>query len=359
VAGDNDARDETGHGTLVAGIASALSNNGVGVASVAPGAQILPVRVLATDGTGRPTDAAAGIRWAVDQSRARNQRLVVNMSLDWEQTKMNTSLIEDVAPHNYVQDPAIDAAVKYAVAAGAVVVVAAGNEGVGVTAYDASAPGVLVVGASDRNDQRASFSNYGQGLDLVAPGADILSTYWTPATGSTYGIAKGTSVAVPFVSGTAALLMAGGMTNTQVTARILDTARDLGPAGWDQYTGRGLLDTAAALGATRTVAAAPPASPQPAAPAPKPKKPAPAPTPAPPPPAPSPVPAPAPTSAPLPSPDPTFVQPGPWAATLVAQSAPQVPAPRPADVRLLAAGLLLLVGAMHGVRLAARAFRRG
>jgi subtilisin family serine protease len=244
-----------------------------------------------------------------------------------------------------------------------VVVVAAGNEGAGVTAYDATGPGVLVVGASDMNDQRASFSNYGQGLDLLAPGAEVLSTYWTRATGSTYGIAKGTSVAVPFVSGTAALLLAGGMSGVDATNRILSTTRDLGPDGWDQQTGRGVLDTAAALGATRTVAAAPAASPQAAIPKPA-KKPVPAPAPVPAPvpvPAPAPVPpepAPAPSPAPQPSPLPTFVQAEPWTAALASQSGPQVPPPRHADPRLLAAALLLLVAGMHGARLAVVAFRR-
>lgn len=252
VDGDDEPGDESGHGTLLAGIAAAASGNRVGIASVAPGAQILPVRVLSGNGIGRPATTAEGIRWAVDTARARGQRLVVNLSLDWEPAPDGADLIRDVAPAGFAEDPVIDAAIKDAARAGAVVVVAAGNEGVDHTPYDATIPGVLVVGASDRSDQRTAFSSHGQGLDLLAPGVDILSTYWTPRTGSTYGVAKGTSVAVPFVSGTAALLMASGRSNAEAAATILGTTSDLGAPGWDPETGQGLLDTAAALGAPRT-----------------------------------------------------------------------------------------------------------
>jgi subtilisin family serine protease len=356
VTGDGDARDETGHGTLVAGIAAAASNNGTGIASVAPGAQILPVRVLAGDGTGNAGHAAAGIRWAVDTARARGQRLVVNLSLDWTPTAMNTSLIADLIPAGFVQEPQIDAAVKYAAGAGAVVVLAAGNEGKGETAYDATTPGILVVGSSDRSDQRASFSNYGQGLDLVAPGVEILSTYWSGGTGSTYALAKGTSVSVPFVSATAALLLAAGASNVEAANTILNTARDLGSPGWDYQTGRGLLDTAAALGVTRTAVAAPPAAPAPQ-PAPAPKAAAPAPAPVPPPPAPEPAPPP-PAPEPEPAPSPAPPEPSPLAAVLVSQNGPWTRGDRVVDHAFLAAALLMVVVAMHAARLASRALRR-
>jgi subtilisin family serine protease len=367
VSGDDDARDETGHGTLIAGIAAAASNNRIGIASVAPGAQILPVRVLANGGTGRPADTAAGIRWAVDTARARGQRLVVNLSLDWRPDPVDTDLIKDLVPLNFVRDPVIDAAIRYAAGAGAVVVVAAGNEGKGQTPYDATTPGVLVVGASDRSDQRASFSNFGQGLDLLAPGTEILSTYWTPGAGSTYGVAKGTSFAVPFVSGTAALLMANGLSNTDAANTILNTARDLGGPGWDMQTGRGLLDAAAAVGAARTAAAAPPAGPHAAA---TPVAPWPAPAenvaPAGPPPAPAPpVPSagppaalvPAPERSPTPSSIPSL--PTPLAAELASQNGPQVPARSRAGVVVLAAGLAFVIIALHGARTALRAIRHG
>lgn len=252
VDGDDEPDDENGHGTLIAGIVAARSNNGVGVASTAPSARILPVRALDRRGTGVTDDVVAAIDWSVEQGAH-----VINLSLAQEETQ--GSLFGEIA---------VDQAIKRAANAGATVVVAAGNNHAGgrpQTAYDATVRGVVVVGASTKGDKRAAYSNYGAGLDLVAPGggsatdpsADrgctdtdaIVSTWWDPdADRSTYGAGCGTSMAVGFVSGVAALLHAEGLTNAQAVERMTSTAVDLGAKGRDDVTGYGRLDAARALG---------------------------------------------------------------------------------------------------------------
>lgn len=265
---DDDASDRNGHGTLVAGIIAAASGNGVGVAGVAPGARILPVRVLDEDGRGSSRDVAEGIRWAIERGAA-----VINLALAHETDRRVPNLLDD---------PSVDRAIREAAEAGATVVIAAGNDpdgGRDETAYDADVPGVLVVGASTRDDRRAAYSNHGPGLDLVAPGggsatdpsdaacgqrSGIVSTWWNPRTERAgYGAGCGTSMAVAFVSATAALLHARGATNVGASSRIVATARDVGAPGADIETGAGRLDVARALGVR---ARATPPRPQPEVP---------------------------------------------------------------------------------------------
>jgi subtilisin family serine protease len=253
---DDDARDRNGHGTLVAGIVAAATGNGVGVASVAPGVDVLPVRVLDEDGTGSSDDVADGIRWAADRGAD-----IINLSLAQE---------ADSVLRNLLSDPAVDEAIVDAAARGLLVVVAAGNDpdgGHDRTAYDATQPGVLVVGATIEGDRPAAYSNFGEGLDLVAPGGGsatdptdgacsrsngVVSTWWNPETGrSAYGAGCGTSMSVGFVSGVGAMLMSSGMDNLEAAKRILATAADLGPAGPDDRTGVGRLDARRALDAPR------------------------------------------------------------------------------------------------------------
>jgi serine protease len=252
---DNDAQpvDQNGHGTLIAGIIAAATGNSVGVASVAPKAKIMPVRVLGTDGSGSSTAVAEGIAWAVQHGAT-----VVNLSLAQESGANNTPLL---------RSPAVDAAIKAAAEAGAVVVVAAGNSSTGgssQTAYDATTPGVIVVGASARNNRPAAYSDHGAGLDILAPGGgsstdptangctqdqSIVSTWWNPHTQrSSYGGGCGTSMAVAFVSGAAALLRARGYDNAATIDRIQLTADDIGAKGRDDVTGYGILNAARALG---------------------------------------------------------------------------------------------------------------
>lgn len=265
---DDNAADAKGHGTHVAGTIAASTGNGVGIASVAPGVKILPVRVLGADGEGDPGDVADGIDWAVERG-AR----VINLSLAQDDQL-------PISGEALLRDTRVDRAIRQAASDGAIVIVAAGNDDEGgkpQTAYDATVAGVLVVGATTRADERAAYSNYGDGLDLVAPGGGtakdpkvcgdpnwIVSTWWNPqAKKSDYGGGCGTSMAVAHVSGVAALLMARGYSNAGAAKRLMDTAIDLGPSGRDQQTGRGRIDALAAVGPL-TSKPSPPASVKPA-----------------------------------------------------------------------------------------------
>lgn len=257
--------DEQGHGTFMAGTIAANVGNNLGIASVAPLAKIMPVRVLNEKGTGEPRIVAQGIRWASDHGAD-----VINLSLAQE------PLGGSAVTGNLFGDPAIDQAIQYAAGRGAFVVAAAGNDfaagGDSSTSYDATVGGVLVVGASTKTERRAAYSNYGSGLDVLAPGggsstnpsddgcqssSPVVSTWWDGS--SKYGKGCGTSMAVAHVSGIGALLMARGLSNTSTAARIKNTAKDLYSAGWDANSGWGRVDAAAAVGAS----AAPRSSPRP------------------------------------------------------------------------------------------------
>ena len=235
---DATPQDNDGHGTHVSGIVAAASGNGIGVESVAPGATIMPIRVLGDDGGGSTDDVARG----VDYARTHGADVI------------NLSLGSEVPLIGAVGGDAFDAAVRRAIAAGIVVVAAAGNNGVPVCEQP-SASGLLCVGAVDKRRQRSFFSSFGRGLGVVAPGGsggssagmageDILSTF----KGSTYQELAGTSQAAPHVSGVAALLVARGVRGQAAVKRIRATATDLGAPGEDAEYGAGLVNARAAVG---------------------------------------------------------------------------------------------------------------
>jgi subtilisin family serine protease len=235
VQDDGTPQDGNGHGSHVSGIALAAEGNGVGISSVAPGARLLPVRVLADDGSGTSEDVAAGIDWA-----RTNGAHVINLSLGSEIPIVGAAGGDE-----------IDAAIRRALAAGVIVVAAAGNNGVPVCEQPAATEGLLCVGAVDKRKMRSFFSSFGQGLGVVAPGGssvpvtgeNILST--VPPDG--YEEIAGTSQAAPHVAGVAALLVSRGVRGQAAVKRILDTATDLGPAGDDAQYGHGLVNARAAL----------------------------------------------------------------------------------------------------------------
>ncbi len=255
VDGGTPPDDENGHGTHMAGTIAAVTGNGEGIAAVAPSAKILPVRVLNEKGKGEANVVRDGIEWAVD-----NGADVVNLSLAEDGPgQTEPGLLEPL-----LGAPAIDEGIRYAASRGAVVVIAAGNDdngGRSQTSYDATVEGALVVGASTSGDRRAAYSNYGDGLDVLAPGGGSASdpdrnTGCTRINaivglykGSAYAYSCGTSVSVAVVSGVAALLVARGLDNASVVNKILETAVDLGPGGPDAQTGHGRVDAAAAVGA--------------------------------------------------------------------------------------------------------------
>lgn len=228
-----DPNDDNGHGTFTAGIAAAQTDNTLGVAGVSWGARIMPIKVMDADGYGLESDAAEGIIWAADHGAK-----IISMSLG-----------------GYDDVPAEKAAIEYAYNKGCVLVAASGNDGTNTPFYPASYDQVIAVGASNENRQRctendwgAGGSNYGDYLDVMAPGNEIMSTWWD-AGGSTYNISSGTSAAAPFVSGIAALIWSQypDWSNGEVVEQIKMSSRDIGSTGWDQYTGWGLVNAYHAL----------------------------------------------------------------------------------------------------------------
>jgi serine protease len=219
--------DDNGHGTHVAGTIAEVEGNGLAEAGVAPEASILPVKVLAADGTGSDVDVAAGIVWAADHG-AR----VVNLSLGGSEP--STVLADGVA---------------YARSRGVLIVAAAGNDG-GAVGVPARLAGVLAVGAVDSDRARAPFSAGGRSLDLVAPGVGILQQTLDGAGGYADRSWSGTSMASPHLAGVAALILAaGGATTALGVSRVLTrTALDLGLPGRDSAYGAGLVRADVALG---------------------------------------------------------------------------------------------------------------
>lgn len=234
VAGSDSMSDPNGHGTHVAGIAAATRGNGIGIAGAAPDAMIMPVRVLAEDGTGADDTIAAGIDWATTHGAD-----VINLSLG-----------ESGLLGRLQKGGPINAAMRRADAAGVVVVAAAGNEGARKRVYRIGVP-VIVVVATDQAGDPASFTNTGDLRAIAGPGVDIVSTaptapssVWPDGTDG-YASLSGTSMASPLVAGVAALLLAEGYDAGQVGDRLAETAAN--PTG-DPALGAGILDAAAAVG---------------------------------------------------------------------------------------------------------------
>jgi subtilisin family serine protease len=204
--------DDNGHGSHVAGIAAAATGNGVGIAGVAPSAKLMAVKVLKSDGSGKCSDIAVGIRFAADHG-AR----VINLSLGPE-----LGLLDLLLGNGCIDT--LESAAAYAYNKGDVVVIAAGNDGLG-SLYSSSA--LEVVGATGPHDEVASYSN--TGADVYAPGGDASGScsassciYSTWING--YQVEQGTSMATPHVAGVAALLLSQGYSNTQAVKRINSTA---------------------------------------------------------------------------------------------------------------------------------------
>jgi hypothetical protein len=217
---DNDAdpTDLNGHGTHVAGIAAAVGDNGVDISGAAPDAGILAVRGLGPAGSGDLLDLVAAVQYA-----ANSGATVINNS--WG------------APGRH---PAVDAAVSYAHGLGAVVVAAAGNATDDTGGYSpANAEHAVTVAATDVSDQPASFTNFGNKIDVSAGGDGILSTWLANGLHTT----SGTSMAAPLVAGVAALVREAqpGWSPEEVRQAVRGHADDLGPAGFDLDHGYGLV----------------------------------------------------------------------------------------------------------------------
>lgn len=233
VAGNTNANDDNGHGTHVAGIISASSNNGNGVASIGFKGTLLPVKVLDSNGSGTYANVASGIIYAADQGSK-----VINMSLGGSSSSLT-----------------LKNAVSYAQSKGSIIVAAAGNNGNSTAVYPAVYPGVIAVSASTQDDTLASFSSYGSHIYVSAPGTGIISTY----NNGGYATLSGTSMATPVVSGLIGLALSRGTTSVTTVIADLKTASDkVGPYpydqnGWNQYFGYGRINAARLLGATTTI----------------------------------------------------------------------------------------------------------
>jgi serine protease len=229
--------DENGHGTHVAGTIAQATDNGKGVAGIAPEATILAIRALDANGGGSMYNVAKAITSAVNSGAD-----VINMSLG------TSSSMSTVAT-----------AVADAVARGVVVVAASGNEYRSTVSYPAAYPGVIAVGAVGGDRAVAAYSNGGTALDVVAPGGNMAldanrdgyadgvlqETFEGGSWG--YNFFEGTSMASPHVAAVAALLLAEGADPQGVEQILRDTATDIGTAGFDTRAGYGLITPSAAL----------------------------------------------------------------------------------------------------------------
>jgi thermitase len=225
VGGDAVANDPYGHGTHVAGIAAALTNNGTGVAGGCPRCELLVARVLDASGNGTDADIVDSIGWSV-----RHGADVINLSFG---SGEKSSVLETK--------------INNARANGAVIVAAAGNEGwtnyPTRPQYPAAFQKVIAVSATNGNDGLAGFSSHGSWVDLAAPGTNILST----RAGGGYYEENGTSESAPFVSALAGLLSSEGKTASEIRQRMQSTAIDLGAAGDDPKFGHGRINAGRAV----------------------------------------------------------------------------------------------------------------
>jgi len=223
---NTDTSDICGHGTSVAGAAAAALNNSVGVAGVAGGAKIMPVRIATlVNGAcyGYFSTIAAGITYAADHG----------------------ARIANVSYASLPSSAAVISAANYMKSKGGLVFVSAGNynRDEGFTPTDS----MIAVSATDSNDNRASFSSYGGFVSLSAPGSGIYST----TKGGGYSAVSGTSFSSPVAAAVGALVMSANpsLSATQVQNILFNTAVDLGTAGRDIYFGYGRVNAAAAVAA--------------------------------------------------------------------------------------------------------------
>jgi serine protease len=248
---DSHPNDDEGHGTHVASTIAEEANNNEGVAGLAFETAIMPVKVLDENGEGSFFDVADGVDYAVNFTQNGVHPVkVINLSLGGTDSRT------------------LREAIDRAVAAGITVVAATGNENENSVEFPASLPTVIAVGAVDARKQRARYSNYGSGLDLVAPGGDVrrdddhdgfpdgvAQQTLDPdavAVGRydvfDYFLINGTSMAAPHVSAAAALLYRQGITSPEaIRAALQQNAEDLGAPGRDDQYGYGLIRPAESL----------------------------------------------------------------------------------------------------------------
>ena len=233
---DDDAFDDHWHGTHVAGIIGAATNNTEGIAGVAWNCRILPGKIIPAEGEGDYSWLIDALVWAADYASGQAQVRVINMSVGGDEPA-----------------EALEEALEYAYNKGIVLVAASGNDGVPGVLYPAAYDNYcLAVGASDYNDQVADFSNSGPEVDVAAPGVWVLSTIPVAMTEPgylPYAYASGTSMSTPHVAGFAALIKSHKpwLTPAEIMKIIKYTPDDIHEIGRDEYAGYGRINTERAL----------------------------------------------------------------------------------------------------------------
>ena len=217
-----DTSDVNGHGTMVSGVVAALSNNNKGVTSVAWNARVMPVRISQLDGSAYTSHIANGVTYAAD-----NGANLANIS------------------YGASGSSSVRSAADYMRSKGGLVFVSAGNSGneSGTSPH----PAIITVSATTSSDSLASWSTYGNFVDVSAPGSGI----WTTRRGGGYQAVSGTSFSSPVTAAVAALVMAGNsaLSPQEVESILMDTSEDLGTPGQDIYFGHGRINAAAAVAA--------------------------------------------------------------------------------------------------------------
>ena len=234
----DNADDDHGHGTHVAGTIAQSTHNGIGVAGIAYEAKIMPIKVLSAGGSGTVAGIAQGIRWASDHGAK-----VINMSLGGP---MSSLVLKN--------------AVKYAHDHGTTVVCAAGNDGRGRVSYPAAYPGTIAVAATQKDEKTTFYSNWGKQITLAAPGGNVREGASGGVLQNTryngvddYYFFMGTSMASPHVAGVAALVVSQGVTDPDAVKDVLvSTARSPEgltnkPEDYAAHYGAGVMDAAAAV----------------------------------------------------------------------------------------------------------------
>jgi subtilisin family serine protease len=241
VNGDPVPLDDKSHGTFVAGVAAARANNGTGIAGICGRCQILAVKVLDDGGSGLLTWVANGIEYAAD-----NGADIINLSIGGRFFDPIDTLFWNLLVHP---------AVEYAYGLGKVLIAASGNDGSDPIDHPARFSEVIGVGSTDWADHRSSFSNFGNELELVAPGSTVLGTPLGGLDEACANFGSGTSFATPHVSGIVGLLLSvdPGLSPDQVRQILQLTADDQvgSPSedepGWDPYFGYGRVNAHRAL----------------------------------------------------------------------------------------------------------------
>ncbi len=235
VSDNDDTLDDNGHGTHVSGTVAQTTHNAHGTAGMAYGVTLMPIKILDGSGEGFSSDLAAGIIWASDHGAD-----IINLSLAGGEFNQTTY---DAIEYAYKQK-------------GVTIFAASGNNGTDNVSFPAAYEYVIAVGATTNTKNRASYSNYGKKLDIVAPGGDtsilqkngILQQTVIDEVEDFYYL-QGTSMAAPHAAALGALLLSRNpqLSPAEIYAAITQTAEDLGTAGKDDYYGYGLINPAAAL----------------------------------------------------------------------------------------------------------------